>query len=82
MRRTHLAIRACLGLAAADRVCRDGLDEVEVRAEDVAFAVDKDVAPAAALDMVELVMPDAMHRLEQQRMAKRDLADERRRQGR
>lgn len=53
-----------------------------VRAEDVAFAVDKDVAPAAAVDMVELVMPDAMHRLEQQRIAARDLADEKRRQGR
>ena len=53
-----------------------------VRAEDVAFAVDLDVAPKAAVDMVGLVMPDAMHRLEQKRIAARDLADEKRRQGR
>jgi hypothetical protein len=53
-----------------------------VRAEDVAFAVDPTVTPSAARDMVEIVMPDAMHRLEQKRIAARDLADEKRRQRR
>jgi hypothetical protein len=53
-----------------------------VRAEDIAFAVDAQIAPADAREMVELVMPDVQHRLEQQRMAARDLAAEKRRQGR
>jgi hypothetical protein len=39
-----------------------------VRAEDVAFAVDKEVAPADARDMVEIVMPGAMARLEEVRL--------------
>jgi hypothetical protein len=53
-----------------------------VRAEDIAFAVDAQIAPADAREMVELVMPDVQHRLEQQRMAARDLAAEKKRQGR
>ena len=39
-----------------------------VRAEDVAFAVDAQVAPADARDMVEIVMPGAMARLESERL--------------
>jgi hypothetical protein len=53
-----------------------------VRAEDIAFAVDAQIAPADARVMVELVMPDVQRRLEQQRMAARDLAAEKKRQGR
>jgi hypothetical protein len=59
-----------------------GLLVLVVRAEDVAFAVDTQIAPADAREMVELVMPDVQRRLEQQRMAARDLAAEKKRQGR
>lgn len=39
-----------------------------VRSEDVAFAVANDVAPADARDMVEIVMPGAMARLNEARL--------------
>lgn len=50
-----------------------------VRAEDIAFAVDGQVAPADSKDMVEFVMPRVVERLIQQRneaMAARDQAAE------
>ncbi len=45
-----------------------GLLVLVVRAEDVAFAVDPEIAPADAVTMVETVMPEAMRRLEDVRL--------------
>lgn len=58
-----------------------GLLVLVVRAEDIAFAVDPQIAPADAKDMVEFVMPSVQAQLEQQRMAARDLAAEKKRWG-
>jgi hypothetical protein len=41
----------------------DALLVLVVRIEDVAFAVDPEVAPADAAEMVELVLPAAVQRL-------------------
>jgi hypothetical protein len=45
-----------------------------VRAEDTAFAVDKAVAPTAAIEMVELVLPSVRERLQLARLAAREAA--------
>jgi hypothetical protein len=45
-----------------------------VRGEDVAFSVDARVAPAAAREMVECVLPEAAEQLNQRRIVARDQA--------
>lgn len=45
-----------------------------VRPGDIAFAVDPQIAPTAAREMVELVMPDVQVQLDQARAMARDLA--------
>jgi hypothetical protein len=70
------------GAAEWIRKNSDALLVLVVRAEDVAFAVDPQVSPSSAVEMVELVMPNAMIRLEQMRIAARDRAAEKKRQGR
>jgi hypothetical protein len=52
-----------------------------VRAEDVAFAVDEQIAPSDALTMVEVAMPDAMRRLEEMRLEAKARAKVKRFQG-
>jgi hypothetical protein len=47
-----------------------------VRGEDVAFSVDARVAPAAAREMVECVLPGAAEQLNQRRVAARDQASQ------
>lgn len=55
-----------------------------VRAEDIAFAVDGQIAPKDARDMVEYVMPNVQEQLEQARVEQlraRDLAAEKKKWG-
>jgi hypothetical protein len=52
-----------------------------VRPTDVAFAVDLEVAPSDAVEMVQLVMPEAMRRLEDVRLEAKARAKVRRFQG-
>lgn len=47
-----------------------------VRPEDIAFAVDSQIAPLAAREMVEFVMPDVQVQLDMQRAAAKDAAAE------
>ena len=42
-----------------------------VRPEDIAFAVDPEIAPAAARDMVEWVLPQGQEQLEAKRLARK-----------
>ncbi len=45
-----------------------------VRPNDVAFAVDPQVAPTAAREMVELIMPEVQAQLDQKRAYAKDMA--------
>jgi hypothetical protein len=47
-----------------------------VRPDDVAFAVDPQIAPLAARELVELVMPDVQIYLDMKRAAEKDAAAE------
>ena len=53
-----------------------------VRPEDIAFAVDGKIAPSAAREMVEYVMPDVQVQLDMQRAAAKDAAAEKERRRR
>lgn len=45
-----------------------------IRPNDVAFAVDPQIAPRAARDLVELIMPEVQVYLDQKRAAEKDAA--------
>ena len=51
-----------------------GLLVLVVRGEDMAFAVDPTIAPKAAVEMVEVVMPDLLAQLVAERTAAKEAA--------
>jgi hypothetical protein len=64
--------------SAAEWIRKKGAAQVVlvIRPDDVAFAVDPQIAPKAARELVELIMPEVQVYLDQKRAAERDAAAE------
>jgi hypothetical protein len=70
--------------SAAEWIRKNSVAQVVlvIRPGDVAFAVDPQIAPSAARELVELVMPDVQVHLDMSRAAAKDAAAEKARRGR